>query len=84
MKTNNTHSFKYIRRRKLVREAAESLDDKGIKGLLKENREMAKKLNDFFFCICFHCGTCGAHIHTRPTVLGRVPEELGQMEVRPS
>lgn len=35
----NNHFFKYIRSRKLAQEAVGPLDNKGIKGLLKEETE---------------------------------------------
>ena len=44
----NKEFFKYIRSRKPAREAVEPLDDKGVKGVLKEDREIAEKLNEFF------------------------------------
>ena len=48
IKKNNKQFFKYIRSRKPAREAVGPLDDQGVKGLLKGDREMAEKLNAFF------------------------------------
>lgn len=49
--TDNKEFFKYIKSRKLAREAVRSLGDNGIKSVLKEDKEAAEKLNQFFSCL---------------------------------
>lgn len=48
IKTNNNKWSKYLRSRKPVRKLIGSLEDKEAKGMLKEEKENAEKL-DFFF-----------------------------------
>lgn len=40
--------FKYIRSRKPVRKLVSQLDLQGVKATLKQNKNIAKKLNDFY------------------------------------
>lgn len=48
IKSNNKSFFECIRSRKLFREPIGQLNNKGMKGLLKEGREIAEKLNEFY------------------------------------
>lgn len=48
IKTSNKYFFKYLSSRKPARGTVGPLDDQGVRGFLKDNREMAKKQNAFF------------------------------------
>lgn len=67
IKTNNKHFFKYIRSRKLTREADGPLGNKGMKGMFIKDGELAEKMNKFFSSIitveCGHipCGHIQSH-----------------------
>lgn len=47
IKTTNKKLFKYMNSRRPARKAAGSLNDMGIKRLLKDRRESSEKLNEF-------------------------------------
>ncbi|XP_054853518.1 uncharacterized protein LOC129342059 [Eublepharis macularius] len=80
IKTNNKHFFKYIRSRKPAREAVGPLDDQGVKGLLKNNREMAEKLHAFFASV-FTVEDERCLPTPEPLISGGVLKDLSQIEV---
>ncbi|XP_053145920.1 uncharacterized protein LOC128342544 isoform X2 [Hemicordylus capensis] len=79
VKGNKKNFFKYIRRRKPAREAVGPLDE-GIKGSIKEDKEIAEKLNEFFAFVFMAEDT--DHIPTLElSFSGLEAEELDQFEV---
>ncbi|XP_061469435.1 uncharacterized protein LOC133378834 isoform X1 [Rhineura floridana] len=79
IKTNNKKFYKYIQSRRPSREAIGPLDDKGVKGVLK-NDETAEKLNEFFASV-FTVEDIGQIPEPELTFAGRDSEELRQIVV---
>ncbi|XP_053142135.1 uncharacterized protein LOC128340687 [Hemicordylus capensis] len=80
IKGNYKNVFKYIRSRKLAREAVGPLDNEGVKAIIKEDMEVAEKLNEFFASIFTAEDT--EHIPVpEPGFLGMEAKELSQIEV---
>ncbi|XP_053155158.1 uncharacterized protein LOC128346183 [Hemicordylus capensis] len=80
IKGNNKNFFKYIRSRKSAREVVRPLDNGGVKGMIKEDMEVAEKLNEFFASVFTAEDT--EHIPIlEPGFLGTEAKELSQIEV---
>uniref|UniRef100_K7EWP2 Endonuclease/exonuclease/phosphatase domain-containing protein n=1 Tax=Pelodiscus sinensis TaxID=13735 RepID=K7EWP2_PELSI len=79
-KRNNKMFFKYIRSRKPAKKPVGPLDDRAIKGAIKDDKAIAEKLNDFFASV-FTAEDVGEIPESAPSFVGDESEELSWIEV---
>uniref|UniRef100_K7EXX2 Endonuclease/exonuclease/phosphatase domain-containing protein n=1 Tax=Pelodiscus sinensis TaxID=13735 RepID=K7EXX2_PELSI len=79
-KRNNKMFFKYIRSRKPAKKPVGPLDDRAIKGAIKDDKAIAEKLNDFFASV-FTAEDVGEIPESAPSFVGDESEELSRIEV---
>uniref|UniRef100_K7F0M2 Reverse transcriptase domain-containing protein n=1 Tax=Pelodiscus sinensis TaxID=13735 RepID=K7F0M2_PELSI len=72
--------FKYIRSRKPAKKPVGPLDDRAIKGAVKDDKAIAEKLNDFFASV-FTAEDVGKIPESAPSFVGDESEELSRIEV---
>lgn len=77
--TLNTLFLKHIRSKKPFRRSLESVDNKGIKGALREKR--ANQKTKLIFCLFIHCGRAWGGSHSGTLHYWVFTEDLNQIEV---